>query len=926
MKSSKGLNVPDETEQPSLTDEMPVSDPGNSIEDPFLSRLFNRLDSQIDVEPTVPRRLKINTRIVGRKRIGEGGLGLVYKYYDKRLGRDIALKIARRKVVESDARLQRFLREREVTARLQHPAIPPVFQSGELSDGRPYYLMRLINGQTFAHRIREAYQTQPLEQSPSDLRFGQLLSSFFELCDAVQYAHDQNIIHRDIKPANVMVENDGTTFLVDWGLARDESNHLNTDAEDAFRNDESEALGLSLTRDGQQLGSIDWMSPEQASGDPSQHTKLTDIYGIGASLFHIITGHAPHGLASGEPEKSLMERITRISQGEVPDPLMRNLQASPELASICRKAMSHHTEDRYQSALELKQDVQRWQRREIVNAHQSSYSSMQRLEMFTSRHRRILTLTVLTLFILLIGAGYSTIQISNAAEATNQALDEQRKTNQQLLSSLEKFTVAVMEDDVLAVPALSSLRNHLLSDLAEQYETWTLQDTGTPEELVRAAKGSIRLADIENATGNLARALNAGERAIELAEKSLLNPKELHQVEASLTLLEAIRTHARLTIAAGRLDQAVALIESAHTQLDHHKKILSENRIIREQAEISKLEMSFAYAKAIRAGSNHESVKWMEQALQGAEDAVVSYQKLIARENSINATLNLVTALNSQALTLHKLFRSEEAVRVYEEAFAILAARSDVNLPPALTKKIEEMQITLAFNSVMTYRALYDYEGARKVRDLGVELSRKLQSQYPLVIRYSQEIARGLSNYAEVPWVRYLKGQKLEDLQRAIIAFREAAEEYESVLERFPERLGYRSSTAIQYLRLSFALFCSGEDTEALKAFRKCLSMSSRPEDLEPLHSPNAFATMTGYCLLILDEKPDEPAEHEASKRFEKLTSIFTSNFTGSDSHYVEIYLTNPLYRKFESVPAISKSLKTIQDSKKTEFESTKEK
>lgn len=886
----------------------------DSTNNPFLARLFQSLEQPDTTDPRIPRRIRTRSYIRGRKRVGQGGLGIVYEYFDKRLDRKIALKVARKKVLDSESRLQRFLREREVTARLQHPAIPPVFQCGELGDGRPYYLMRLINGESFAKRIQTVYADAPPGQNPSDERLGELLDSFLEACDAVQYAHDQHVIHRDIKPANMMVEPDGTTFLVDWGLARDDTHRVPESLSLDQLQDENEAIGIALTQDGQQLGSLDWMSPEQASGNSGAHTKQTDIYGLGATLFHIITGRAPHSVSPEQHDLSLKDRIERITSEDTPQAQDARSDVSPELASICNRAMSFDPRDRYQSAAELKKDVQRWQRREVVDAHRSHYSTLQKVELFSSRHRRILSVTVIALFLLLTGAGYANVQISEAADTTQKALDDQRQANEQLFTSLEQFTDMVMQDEVLATPQLQTLRDRLLTDLANQYRIWSEQKKGTSEELARAAKGTIRLAKIEQETGNLARAIDSCQRAVELANISVASADPQNRPQRLQLVINATREQALLAILAGKLDLADSLIKSIETQHTNHLNLLTDSERLNESSAIDKLKMSLAYQQAERATSSESRLKLMEISLSHAQNTVSAQQKLLNQNSQIDTALELVAAQNGEALTLHKLARKQEAIKVYREALAILKARDQENLPDQVVTRIRRLQIVMLFNAIMTYRGENDFEGVTQVATEGINICKDMKKRHPLVIRYSEELARGYGNYAEALWIKYLvHGQSKMDLDQAINTFRSAGEEYSTLLMHYPERTGYAGGAAIQYLRLSYALHAAGRDVEALTAFQKCLSFSHHPEDLEPLHGTNAFMVLTGYCLVCQDKTPNAPHQHPATQNFKKLLDIIVPQFHDPQSRYVYQFANDPLYRQFDTIPIIAEALKSME-------------
>lgn len=891
----------------------PESEMGEKTQDPFLDHLFKKFSSRAKV----PRRISSRFSLRGKKKLGQGGLGEVYAFYDQRLRRAVALKVARPHVIESQSRLDRFLRERKLSARLQHPAIPPVYMCGELSDGRPYYTMRLIEGKNLTQRIRE-FHLSGSNQTPANDQFGQLLDSFQQICDALEYAHHQNIVHRDLKPANVMVEEDGTTFLVDWGLARE----IRVDSpEDPSIPAKVEVLAdtdqFAMTQDGQQLGSPEFMSPEQASGSPNLHSPLTDVYGLGAILFQIISGMPPHAKKSEKEQLQLM--LSRISTSAPPDATAYYKQASPEIASICQKAMALNPSDRYQSPSDLKKDLLRWRRRDMVAAHKGNYSLLQRLELTAGKHRRAISLTIIMLAVLFFGATWATFQVSNAAERTEEALQKQRQTNEQLLSSLEKFADAVMEDDVLATPQLSALRNRLLSDLTEQYQLFIIQNDNSQQETLRAARGTLRLARIDRETGNLLRAINSGVRAIEFARMAVESSPQNNLQESQLVYLDSLLGHSEVLVQAGELQEAEESLQPADQFLGKLNTELPADHKLERLVRISRLQVSLAYRKADRAKSPEQRTHQFEQALMHCESAL-NYQQQLQALHPGSANVNsLISVLNNKALVLHKLYHLEDAIKVYEEAIKLIDQRLAEARDDEKTK-LTEMKSGILFNAIMSYRAARDWPKVRVVGSQGLELSRQLKDQFPLVINYPQEYARACGNYAEAEWYAYLDApeENADALEIAIDVFRSGAEQYRELARVYPERRSFRGEAAIQYLRLSMALFWTGRMQEAQTAFQICLEMSDRPEELEPLHGPNAFATLTGYCQLCLLESPARPLKHPTAKHFDKLLKIAVPTLTHAESPYARRFLEDPVYRNFLRHPEFQRVYNLATEALKT--------
>ena len=280
-----------------------------------------------------------------------GGLGVVCVAHDQRLNRPMAVKFIRRELADVEECRERLQLEAEITSRLEHPGVVPVYGIGNTADDRLFYAMRFIHGETLDAAIERCHR----ESAPSagsaehDIRLREMLSHFVAVCKTVAYAHERGIIHRDIKPANIMLGRYGETTLVDWGLA------IPVPREGLFKVATEETLKLSSGSDapdssGGVAGTPAFMSPEQAAGDMCLRP-ASDIYSLGATLYKLMTGKAPF---SG-PLHTVRAKVLR---GDYARPSELDRRASKALEAICLKAMAIEPEDRYQTALDLARDVE----------------------------------------------------------------------------------------------------------------------------------------------------------------------------------------------------------------------------------------------------------------------------------------------------------------------------------------------------------------------------------------------------------------------------------------------------------------------------------------------------------------------------------------------------------------------------------------
>ena len=238
-------------------------------------------------DQTFPQELAAGSRLEKiNSDAKHGGLGDVLCYVESDLGRNVAVKFTRRKYDFGSWNHQRFEREVKITSLLDHPGVVPVFHSGE-TDGRQFYSMRFIAGQTMKDEIAQSHKDARFTLSRNNRTFMHLIESFRTVCATIEYAHQvKKVWHRDLKPANIMMDG-RVTLVVDWGLAKFADENDTVDKLSSNNNP-------NLTSDGQVLGTPYYMSPEQAEGKSDLIDHRTDIYGLGATLYEILTGHPPH--------------------------------------------------------------------------------------------------------------------------------------------------------------------------------------------------------------------------------------------------------------------------------------------------------------------------------------------------------------------------------------------------------------------------------------------------------------------------------------------------------------------------------------------------------------------------------------------------------------------------------------------------------
>lgn len=312
--------------------------------------------------------------VIGR--LGEGGMGVVWRATQRSTHRAVALKLLAPSTVGSQRARARFEREVELAARLEHPNIARVYDAG-LHNGQPYYAMQLIEGLPLDLYVRG----EQLDREG-------ILRLMRRVCEAVQHAHQRGIIHRDLKPSNIMVDNDGQPVVVDFGLAK------------ATELDGTDIQTLSV--EGQVAGTPAYMAPEQAAGRIKDVDTRSDVYALGVILYRLLTGASPHDLSG-----SSLDVLKRIAEDDVCPPRRVSDDASRvidrELETVLLKALAKDPDGRYESAGGLAHDLDNYLSGEPVSARRPTATYILRKRV--RKHRKALAGVAAAVCLLFIAAG-----------------------------------------------------------------------------------------------------------------------------------------------------------------------------------------------------------------------------------------------------------------------------------------------------------------------------------------------------------------------------------------------------------------------------------------------------------------------------------------------------------------------------------------
>ncbi|HVX15625.1 MAG TPA: serine/threonine-protein kinase [Pirellulales bacterium] len=484
-----------------------------------------------------------------------GGLGEVYVAHDAELKREVALKRIRDTRLDTPENRARFILEAEVTGGLEHPGIVPVYSLGTSDDGRPFYAMRFIRGESLKEAIQQYHRANSAGRDEGErlLELRKLLARFIDVCNAIEYAHSRGVLHRDLKPANIMLGAYGETLVVDWGLAKpigtaEQPVAIGSVATDEFasqstaRADELGAsrpawtTGTAPTQMGAAIGTPAYMSPEQAAGSLDRIGVPSDVYSLGATLYCLLTGQAPF------EDESLARVLERARRGDLRPPRTLRPEIPAALEAICLKAMALEPADRYASPRALAEELERWLADEPVAAHRAEWH--ERLARWARRHRRgveaaaaalVLVSAISVVAALLVHSAKQ--QAEHERDATRVALEAEtaakrqahaalaaeREARLEARRALDNYVSMVTEEETLEGDHVQALRKRLLGDALAYYEKLLDEDDGDGRVRHDLASAILRVGRIHHTSGSREEALSAFRQALaafeELVEK-----------------------------------------------------------------------------------------------------------------------------------------------------------------------------------------------------------------------------------------------------------------------------------------------------------------------------------------------------------------------------------------------------------------------
>jgi serine/threonine-protein kinase len=578
----------------------------------------------------------------------KGGLGQIWIARDDELGREVALKELRSEFGDGAAVRARFVEEARITGQLEHPAIVPVYELVQGTGERtPFYTMRLIRGRSLADAI-EAYHRRRAAGEARAIELRELLTAFVTICNAIAYAHSRGVIHRDLKPQNAVLGDFGEVIVLDWGLAK----VVGRDESSVTMADPGMDIGGGHTLQGQVLGTPSYMSPEQADGRLDLLDERSDVYGLGAVLYEILTGGPPF---AGDT-KDVLQRVQR----DEPVPPRRHVPGtSRALEAVCLKALAKKPADRYGSARALAQEVQHWLADEPVSAYRAPVSA--RARRWLGRHRTLATATAAAVLVATAMLGVSTALLSAANERERSARLRAEASLRLARAAVDKGFTRVSENPQLKAHGLEKLRRELLQQARDFYEQFLGAHADDLALQAERARANLRLAGISKDVGDAAESLRAAQSA--RAGFARLVAAHSYQPEYRDGLAGALDAVGVAHFRAGQTSEARAALEQARevgAALVHDYPLRPEYRL-QQAATLNDLGRLYR----IDAGDITAAEKAYREALALCEPLAAGAAAPPEYRSQLADTLsNLAT---SQALS----GRSDQAKAIYEKLLPV---------------------------------------------------------------------------------------------------------------------------------------------------------------------------------------------------------------------------------------------------------------
>ncbi|HEX6852634.1 MAG TPA: protein kinase [Candidatus Polarisedimenticolaceae bacterium] len=716
--------------------------------------------------------------IVGK--LGEGGMGVVYEAEQNEPRRRVALKVVRGGPFVDELSVKMFRREVETLARLKHPNIAAIYEAGRTDEGQHYFAMELVQGERLDDFLERGGKASTREVIEGRLRL------FRKICDAVHYAHQRGVIHRDLKPSNMVVVeaaapgSDPEIKILDFGLARI------TDAD--VRQTMATEIGVIK-------GTLPYMSPEQAKGDPDAIDVRTDVYALGVILYQMLAGALPYDTRS----PSLVEAVRVICE-EPPRPLRAAWsgirRVDPDLQTIVDKALEKDAERRYASAAGLAGDVGRYLEGQPILARPAS--TMYQLRKAIARNRAPFAFAAAVLLLIVASTAAMAVLWSRArtAEAAARANFETAR------SAVDRYLSQVTESPELKSKGLETLRRDLLGTAATFFRDLAARGGDRADLKADLGQAQWRLGGVLHAMGDTAGAEKAFVDAAGIFD-ALGNGaparRDAASVRSALGLLYAD---------VGRWSQAEATYAQA---IEATERLLAED--------------PGSVVDRLRLGEIHDRLGIARMRQGKLAESEASYAKAIAeRETAQKASPSfetgypLVEGYNNLGTLYAGTGRAAEAEAMFRKALGLVesvaAGRKD---DPIVANASAASADNLAGALVLQGRL----DEARPIYLRELEQRRSLAQTHPRVLEYQLFLGSTYTNIGELEARAGDPAEALPWLDKAVATF-------QGLLAVEPRHAVGRYYLSYTHGWRARALAAAGRRREAVRAWDDAIAFDDR--------------------------------------------------------------------------------------------------
>lgn len=787
-------------------------------------QLRGYLDSLQFLQRAVPPLGVLNTDLLAASReeacrlgefeiireLGRGGMGIVYEAMQVTLGRRVALKVLPFAAVLNQEQLARFTIEAQAAARLHHPHIVPVYSEG-CERGVHYYSMQFVDGQSLEVAIEELRRTQrgegiaesPTASGDTAKCFSTAHSvsnrEFFlsvaklgaQVADALQHAHDGGIVHRDIKPSNILIDRAGTPWVTDFGLAR-------------CRGD------ASLTSTGAVIGSVRYMSPEQALGRTNRVDQRTDVYSLGITLYELLT------LRKAFDAEDQQQFLRQIEHDEPAPPRRINPAVPADLETIILKAISKQRSDRYRTARELADDLRRFAEGQPIRARRPSWSDL--ASKWAGRHRSLVAASFLFLIAALAGTATAALLIVRQQAETRRALLLAEQNLKQAEENLRQAGSVVDHFGLFAaqrlgeIPGTESLRRELLGDTLRYYRQF-IQRAG------RDARLQTGLAVVYFKSAELLERLGEPSEALQSYEQAATVFHELSRDSAATS-----DTRTKLAMCYNNIGLLRANRGETQAALEAYRKAITlQEGLVADGPANSVCERDLALTLG-NIGLLHGQTGQIQEAWTYYERAIAIQQRLLEHQPDDTTLRRRLAGTYNNVSFLYQTADPAKALEFSSRSLAILRPLAAAGT----TDGTAESDLGLALNN---HGSLLGRSGqldeARKCYTEAIEVYERLAQGSPAVARHRLDLAVATNNLGRT---LNLLGQR-DSAEAALV---KACGILERLVEASPGDVNYRSTLGGALNNLGLTHERAGRLDEALSAYRSAVEHQQAAWDAAP--------------------------------------------------------------------------------------------